>query len=194
LNVLELDRAAETMLKHNFRHVPIVYESEGGRTHVAGVISMRDLFRGLVDAQKKQALLNQYQHKRVLVLAHSRFERELQKKLLEGHVDLICINDDFEAKAPDAAEIFQQVLVSDLFVMDLDHFSGDFWVTILKKVLAEKARPPVFVVFDPVHQDPRSVQALKQLSQGSVLNLFPKPINLLEYLKQMEKGLKGSAK
>jgi CBS domain-containing protein len=189
LNVLEIDRAAETMIKHNFRHVPIVYDSEDGRSHVAGVISMRDLFKGYVAERKQKAILEQFTSKRVLVLAHKRHERELQSKLLESHVNLVFHDQDFETSGLNADLVVPDVLSSDLFVMDLDHFSPDSWVKVLKKTLSEKKRPPVFVVYDPVLQDPRSVLALKQLSQGSVIHVFPKPINLLEYLRQMEKSL-----
>ena len=41
----ELDRAAETMVKHNFRHLLVV---DGGE--LAGVISMRDIVRAWVHA------------------------------------------------------------------------------------------------------------------------------------------------
>jgi len=195
LNVLELDRAAETMIRHNFRHVPIVYDSEDGRQHVAGVISMRDLFKGMVAERKQQKLLEQFTSKRVLVLARERSERELQQKLLEDHVNLV-FHDPMAGAATDgagypldAAKVVPDVLSSDLFVMDLDHLPAEAWVKILKKVLGEKKRPPVFIVYDPVMQDAKSVLALKQLSSGAVVHVFPKPINLLEYLRQMEKAL-----
>jgi CBS domain-containing protein len=189
LNVLEIDRAAETMIKYNFRHVPIVYDSEDGRLHVAGVISMRDLFKGFVAERKQKAILDQFTSRRVLVLARKRPERELQSKLLDSHVNLVFHEQDFENAGLDPSLVVPDVLSSDLFVMDLDHFSADSWVKVLKGILAEKERPPVFIVYDPVMQDPRSVLALKQLSQGSVIHVFPKPINLLEYLRQMEKSL-----
>ena len=198
LNVLELDQAAETMIRHNFRHVPIVYDSEDGRSHVAGVVSMRDLFKGMVAERKQKKLLEQFNAKRVLVLARERSERELQQKLLADHVNLVfhVPAEETAGGVPDAgasldpARVIPDVLSSELFVMDLDHLPSEAWVGILKSVLSEKKRPPVFIVYDPVMQDPRSVLALKQLSQGSVIHVFPKPINLLEYLRQMEKSLK----
>ena len=190
LDLLDMERAAEIMMEHGFRHVPIVYET-GGSSHVAGVISMRDLFKSFVVERKQKKVLEQHQGKRVLVLAHSAFERELQKKLLQDHVDLILIDQDFDQKAPDTRDLISKVMASDLFVLDLDHFRSDFWVGVLKALLAEKMRPPVFVVYDPVHQEAKNIAALRQLSQGSVIQLFPKPINLLEYLKLMERSLKS---
>ncbi|MBU6153257.1 MAG: CBS domain-containing protein [Bdellovibrionales bacterium] len=189
LNVLEIDRASEVMIKHNFRHVPIVYDSEDGRQHVAGVISMRDLFKGFVAERKQKAILDQFSSRRVLVLARERSEKELQRKLLESHVNLVFHEQDFEVSGLDPSLVVPDVLSSDLFVIDLDHFPADGWVKVLKMVLGEKKRPPVFVVYDPLMQDSRNVLALKQLSQGSVIHVFPKPINLLEYLRQMEKSL-----
>jgi CBS domain-containing protein len=192
LNVLEIDRAAEVMLQHGFRHVPIVYDStEDGLRHVAGVVSMRDLFQGLVAEKKEKQVLNQFQGKRVFVLAHSRAERELQRKLLEDHVDLTVSEQDFSAKMIDRKGLVSSALASDAVILDLDHFASDFWVEILRRILSEKKRPAIFLVYDPVMQDPKNVSSLKQLSQGAVLHVFPKPINLLEYLRQLEKCLKS---
>jgi hypothetical protein len=192
LNVLEIDRAADVMLQHGFRHVPIVYESaQGGLRHVAGVVSMRDLFQGLVAERKEVQVLNQFRGKRVFVLAHSQNERELQRKLLEDHVDLVVTDQDFSAKMIDRQALLSSALASEVLVLDLDHFAPDFWVEILRRVLGEKKRPAVFLVYDPVMQNPKNVASLKQLSQGAVLHVFPKPINLLEYLRQLEKSLKG---
>jgi CBS domain-containing protein len=192
LNVLELDRAAEIMLEHGFRHVPIVYDSaQDGLRHVAGVVSMRDLFQSLIAERKERQVLNRFQGKRVYVLAHSQAERELQRKLLEDHVDLVVNNQEFSARMIDRKSLISSALSADVVVMDLDHFSPDFWVEVLRRVLAEKNRPDVFLVYDPVLQDPKNVASLKQLSQGAVLHVFPKPINLLEYLRQLEKSLRN---
>src|ERR1700722_9055348 len=46
VGLTELELAPTLMLKHGFRHLPVVYEDEKGETHVAGVISMRDIFKG----------------------------------------------------------------------------------------------------------------------------------------------------
>lgn len=194
LNVLEIDQAADVMIEHGFRHCPIVYEGADGRTHVAGVVSMRDLFKGLVKSRKHEAVLNQFADKRVLMLGHGKSERELQTKLLESHVHLVLIEEDFEIKSLNLDALIPSVLSSDLFVMDLDGFPAQTWALVLKRLLDEKKRPPVFIVYDPVHQDSRSVLTLKQLSKGAVIHLYPKPINLLEYLRQMERALKVGVK
>src|SRR3954470_21579617 len=47
VGLTDLESAPTVMLKHGFRHLPVVYEDEKGETHVAGMISMRDIFRGL---------------------------------------------------------------------------------------------------------------------------------------------------
>ncbi len=189
LNLMEVDRAPEVMFQHSFRHLPIVYESDGFR-QVAGVISMRDLFKRLVAERKQKTVLERYQGKRVVVLAHSKRERDLQKNLLETHVDFQLIDQDFDSTPIDLEAAIPTILAGDLFLLDLDHFSSETWVKVLKKLLSLKKRPPMFVVYDPVLQDPKNIAALKQLSQGSVLQVFPKPINLLEYLRQIEKQLR----
>ncbi|NDG83687.1 MAG: CBS domain-containing protein [Proteobacteria bacterium] len=190
LDILDMEKAAELMIENNFRHVPIVYETEGMR-HVAGVISMRDLFKTFFSERREKALLEEHRGKRVVVLAHSAVERELQRKLLKDHVDLILIEEDFLHNPPPVKELIAKILASELFVIDLDHFKSDYWVSILKGLLAESHRPPVFLVYDPVHQDTKNIAVFRQLSKGSVIQLFPKPINLMEYLRLMERALRS---
>ena len=139
----------------------------------------------------RKALLEEHRGKRVVVLAHSAVERELQRKLLKDHVDLILIEEDFLHNPPPVKELIAKILASELFVIDLDHFKSDYWVSILKGLLAESHRPPVFLVYDPVHQDTKNIAVFRQLSKGSVIQLFPKPINLMEYLRLMERALRS---
>ncbi len=193
LDLPDLDRAAEIMIEKGFRHVPIVYRLEGA-IRVAGVVSMRDLFKGLVAERRERKVRDQFLGKRVVVLAHEPSGRDLQKRLLKDHVDLIVIERDFDQNPPGVLEVVSEVMASDLLVLDLDQFQVEYWVSILKAVLAQKHRPHVFVVYDPVLQESKSIVALKKLSQGSVVQVFPKPVNLLEYLRLMERSFKPSVK
>jgi hypothetical protein len=193
LSLLEIDRAPEVMVENNIRHLPIVYETEIGHSHVAGVVSMRDAFRSLIAEKREKAVTAQYMNKRTIMLGHGAREREVQKKLLEQYLDLQVISEDF-SQSVDPVKLIPSILTGDLFILDLDHFAASFWPLLLKRILDEKVHPHVFVVYDPVLQEAKSVQALKQLSKGSVIHVFPKPVNLLEYLRQIEKALKGDVK
>jgi CBS domain-containing protein len=191
LDLLDMEKAAGIMIENGIRHVPIVYQAEGMR-HVAGVISMRDLFKTFFNERRKKALLEEHRGKRVVVLAHGSVERELQRRLLKDHVDLILVEGDFGYTPSPVKDLVARILASDLFVFDLDHFKSDHWVAILKALLAEGGRPPIFLVYDPVRQDAKNIAVFRQLSKGAVIQLFPKPINLMEYLRLMERALRST--
>lgn len=193
LPVLEIDRAADLMVEHNIRHVPIVYEEAEGERVVAGVVSMRDLFRAMVLERKQERTIRRFRDQRTLLLAHSERERETQRRLLSDHLDLQMVPGDFSGD-PDPQSLVSPILAGDLFLFDLDHFPSAFWSVLLKKVLEAKPHPEVIVLYDPYSQDPRSVQVLQQLSKGSVLHVFPKPLNLLEYLRRIETCLSEGVK
>jgi CBS domain-containing protein len=190
LPLLEIDRAPEIMVDYNIRHVPIVYDGEDGGRVVAGVISMRDVFRGMIQNRKVEKTVQQFKGKRTLLLAYSDRERETQRRLLSDHLDLQILKEDFE-QSPDLKKILSVFLTGDLLIFDLDRIPPAFWSRILKGVLDEPTHPELIVIYDPFLQDPKSVQVLRQLSRGSVLHVFPKPLNLLEYLRRIEKCLSG---
>jgi CBS domain-containing protein len=190
LTLLEIDRAPEIMVEYNIRHIPIVYDGTDGDRVVAGVVSMRDLFRGMIRERKVDQTVQQFKGKRTLLLAHSERERETQRRLLSDHLDLQVIPDPIE----ELVTLVPAILAGDLFIFDLDRFPSGFWPVLLKKLLDEKHRPEILIIYDPFLQEPKSVQVLRQLSKGSVLHVFPKPLNLLEYLRRIEKCLSESVK
>ena len=151
---------------------------------------MRDLFRGMIRERKVDQTVQQFKGKRTLLLAHSERERETQRRLLSDHLDLQVIPDPIE----ELVTLVPAILAGDLFIFDLDRFPSGFWPVLLKKLLDEKHRPEILIIYDPFLQEPKSVQVLRQLSKGSVLHVFPKPLNLLEYLRRIEKCLSESVK
>jgi len=55
LSIYELSKAAEMMIRCRIRHLPVIYEDESQKQHLAGVISMRDLFEDLVRDETKSS-------------------------------------------------------------------------------------------------------------------------------------------
>ena len=190
LTLLEIDRAPEIMVEYNIRHIPIVYDGTDGSRVVAGVVSMRDLFQGMIRDRKVEKTVTQFKGKRTLLLAHSERERETQRRLLSDHLDLQVIPEPID----ELVTLVPAILAGDLFIFDLDRFPSGFWPVLLKKLLDEKHRPEILIIYDPFLQEAKSVQVLRQLSKGSVLHVFPKPLNLLEYLRRIEKCLSESVK
>jgi len=192
LSILELDQANEVMLKNNIRHLPIVYHDDDGEEHLAGMISMRDAFRALVD--ENNILLKKLgaftSSKNVLVLAKNPLDQQLQKKVLSGHVDFKLLEEDFDQELK-IEKLLEPVLASDVFIFDLDHLSVSFWPIFLKKILDSADHPDVFLVFNPVLHEKKNIDAIMTIAAGKAVHAFPKPVSLLQYLTQIEKSMKA---
>ena len=189
LSLLELDQANEVMLKNNIRHLPIVYNDEDGEEHLAGMISMRDAFRALVD--ENSVLLKKlgaHTAKNVLVLAKTPQDQLLQKNILSNHVRFQLMQGDFEQELK-IEPLIEPILAADIFIFDLDHFSVNFWPILLKTILDQTDHPGVFLVFNPTLHEKKNIDAIMAIAAGKAVHAFPKPIALLHYLTQIEKSL-----
>lgn len=191
LSILKLDEANDLMLKNNIRHLPIVYNDEKGESHLAGVISMRDAFRNLVEeknTEKKKQKLAELASKSISILAKNIRERRLQKNILSSYPNLNIINENFD-KEPDLKELLPKILKSKALVFDIDDFDKKYWSFILKLILDLPEHPDVFVVFSPYLHEKLSIDTLKTISAAKAVYAFSKPLNLIQYQLQMEKSL-----
>ncbi len=190
LSLLDLDQANDVMLKNNIRHLPIIYNDENGDQQLAGIITMRDAFRALVEEKeswlKQQA--NVAQHKRVSLLAKASKDQDLQNKILSNRADLQIIEDDFSQELL-TGKLLPQVLASDIFIFDIDHLSIQFWPIFLRKILDESKHPDVFLVYHPSLHEKKNIEAIKMIAAGKAVHAFSKPLNLLQYLFEIETSL-----
>jgi CBS domain-containing protein len=179
VGLTELENAPVLMLKHGFRHLPVVYEDEKGETHVAGVISMRDIFRGM--------------------FAKEMLELELPKKKLKVGV-LACKDDRFRAlcnvfETQERAtvsrlvtqDIEDQVRRTDFVFVDIDGFAPKEWAVALQALNKLPGKLRAFVLFSPAMHDPKTIDRLKSLSRTDRFAPFAKPVNVLEMLGQLNR-------
>jgi hypothetical protein len=152
----------------------VVYEDEKGETHVAGVISMRDIFKSQF-AKEMLELAMPKKKLRVGVLAakDERFRAlcnvfETQDR---AKVDRLKLG-DLEAHAKRA----------DFLFVDIDGFTPREWATGLQELNAIKTRVRVFVLFSPALHDPRVLTRLTSLAKTDRFAPFAKPVNVLEIL------------
>lgn len=181
----EMEKANELMIKNHIRHIPVVYEDDDGATRLAGMISMRDSFKSLVEANK--TILEKFSHldikKSVTVLAKTPQSRKLQSSILANRANI-----RFLPETSDQDEITKEAQLSEAFIFDIDQYSPAEWTSILKKVL-EKGHPDVYLVLDQMLHDQKSIAALKTMQSGGILTVFHKPINIIQYLTKIEESL-----
>jgi CBS domain-containing protein len=191
LSILNLEQANDIMLKNNIRHLPIIYHDENEETHLAGLISMRDAFRNLVELNKlekqaaKQSALSK---KMIMIIAKNIRERNLQRNILSSYPNLKVINEDFD-REPDLKELLKEITKAKVLVLDIDDFDKKYWSFLLKLILEQAERPSVFVVFNPYLHEKNSINTLKTIASEKTFHAFSKPLSLIEYLTQVEKSL-----
>lgn len=179
VGLTELELAPTLMLKHGFRHLPAVYEDEKGETHVAGVISMRDIFR--------------------LQFTKEMLELNLPRKMLRIGV-LAAKDERFRAlcnvfETQDRAKVDRlvmknldvQVKRQDFIFVDIDGFAPRDWASCLQDLNRMKARVRAFVLFSPAAHDPRNLERLTALARTDRFAPFAKPVNVLEILGQLNR-------
>jgi CBS domain-containing protein len=177
VGITELEDAPAIMLQNGFRHLPVVYEDEEGETHVAGVISMRDVFRYLVEKDKAELKLPR---------------RKLRVGLLAGKDERFeAFRNVFETKNRGTVERLTSEGLADrarrveFIVVDLDGLPPKDWALALKAVEETKSR--AFVLFSPAEHSPDTVKTLQKLAKTERYAPFAKPVNVLELLAQLNR-------
>jgi len=187
ISLLELDRAAEIMLENHFRHLPIVYE-EGGMTHIAGVISMRDLFSDLVKKTTGKPAAHPTStsaHKKTKIALLARDDsafKAAESVFSQGHE--VNIKRLTLEEASDPAMDFKAYR---LLGVDVDRFGPDIWAECLRVLNKNDSVVHVLIVYNPVLHSPKSVEYLRILSGSEKFTTYAKPFNVLEVMKTVGK-------
>jgi signal-transduction protein with cAMP-binding, CBS, and nucleotidyltransferase domain len=183
----DLDQANDLMIRHHIRHLPVVYHDDDGVSRLAGIVSMRDAFKKLVLENKQiRQQLNEIENKpSITVLAKTATARKLQTSLLASRANL-----QFLPETSNGKEIIQHLQHSQAFVFDIDAFDPPNWTSILRAVLESESKPDLFLVMDPKQHEGKVIETLKTMQSGNVLNVFFKPINLIQYLGKIEGSFK----
>lgn len=196
----EIPEAGRIMLKHRFRHLPVVAEVNGAKKLV-GVISMRDLFRSMMEEHARdllRAVLPKFPDNKLGiptelgVLSKNAAINKFIKDTFSGtpHVVVRRISPRYLQN--------QATLISGLYrlkslVFDIDNTRVDHWGPILRQVNSDTAVPHVIILFDPSLHDSRERQLLEKLSGSKKFTVMQKPIDLGVLFKKMGELLNGDA-
>ncbi len=190
LPILELDRAADVMVEHKIRHLPVVYEAENKAIRVAGVISMRDLFEGFV---RKQATSRAADKMRNLFAATLRVglisREESSRKIFQA---IFARSKSAELKTMNIEDILVGTITTNVLsqfsavIIDIDHLAASAWATLLAQLNAQPDAPHAVVVYDASLHEPANVAKLETLSASDKYSAFPKPFNILQILQHIQ--------
>jgi CBS domain-containing protein len=160
ISVYEMAKAPEMMKRCWIRHLPVIYEDSGGKQHIAGMISMRDLFSEMLEEKSAEP-------KSVKIAISSRDEtsRGILKTLFsqggKAWVEEIAfgpgILKEIAKLKPTAA------------VLDLDFVAPGEWASLLQSLNREEHGPQVIALFTPGFHEAKNVAVLSQLEKSRLL-------------------------
>jgi len=189
--------AAELMLTHKIRQLPVVHDAPRTREHLIGVISMRDvLARQLHLAQNvsgdlsgaRTKRLNKRRKSKITFFCDGTSPRKVQFAALK------TMGRDFKAlwepRALTPASVqADEHETSDLIIGDLDGVSPKVWAPFLKKMHESETAPPMILLLtESLHPRP-TVQALQNYAKAGHWPVFAKPVAVYDFLDQIKKLL-----
>ncbi len=187
LDVSQLSQAADFMLKNNFRHVPVTLtDSTQSRQILAGIISMRDLFKIYAQEQSGQASWLTRSSVGKFGSKNSTRNVSIFSKDSNFSAFLKKMFQDFalgQAKWFDFSNL--ATVRADVLILDLDGLEIPVWTQYLKKLNQDIAIKNVLVVFDPTLQSAEVSGILEKIGQSEKFSIFRKPIDILSFFERV---------
>ncbi|HRK02474.1 MAG TPA: CBS domain-containing protein [Oligoflexia bacterium] len=193
VHISEVDQAAEVMVKNNIRHLPVVFTDDRGVQHLAGVLSMRDLFRRFVRGHTPtQELARGIESKstankkttRIAVISNDRSAQAAIDGIVHQSKRYALQSIDLDAllSAVDGGREFPAL---DILIFDIDFAQTERWGFLLKSILKIEDGPKVLLIFDPLLHSNAEISAIKTLTAFENFRAMPKPLNLLDFFKRL---------
>ncbi|MGE0614190.1 MAG: CBS domain-containing protein [Bacteriovoracia bacterium] len=196
LKVSEIHKAAQLMLKHGFRHVPIVDDDPEQLKQLVGVVSMRDLFQGLLtEAQFQDSSFAIRKARKLSTL-------ETSLAILSGDVSFVSLIKHglksfsridivpFAPKElPDRLGRQDRLFQFSGIVLDIDHYEKSQWQKFLQAMNAAPKAPFVMVVFESARHDELTHRLLEKLAHGQHFAIFEKPVSAFAMLSRLASAL-----
>jgi CBS domain-containing protein len=179
ISVYEVAKAAEMMIRCHIRHLPVVYEDDDKKQHLAGMISMRDIFSEMVEKFGKA--YTSALGVKIAVASRDEVSRKVLTTLFsqgdQAWVEEVPINSGL------LKQLFK--LKVQALVLDLDFVAAGEWAALLHEINHESVAPATVVLFTPGFHDPKNVEILHKLGKSGRITAFAKPINVLEVLQSI---------
>jgi CBS domain-containing protein len=180
----KLKDAAQIMIKNGFRHVVFTINSKNNDEHVAGIISMRDLFKEFIYGNSSKLIPYGDITEEVALISASddskRIFRSIFSKLTQSKLTLI---DSQSIKLEEKLKKNQHLF------FDLDRESGDRWSQLLKTLLHLKNRPKkITLLYNPLAFDQKTLRTIEKVSDSAQISLIEKPLDVGLLLASLKKN------
>jgi CBS domain-containing protein len=191
INLLDLGSAGEVMLKNGIRHLPVVYLDHKKVEHVAGVISMRDLFKHFVEESKdpieakNKKTRSKHRNFNIGVITKDEITFEFIEAILKQNEKTAASKVDFKA-LEDYLEEIRDLPPMDMLVLDLDWVPSNKWGRYVKALIGKTAAPYLAVVYEPTLHETENLNYLKQFEKSPRFAAFVKPIQVVDLLQQLK--------
>jgi hypothetical protein len=187
----QLSQAGEIMLKHGFRHLPLVVEDEKVKYRLVGVISMRDLFQSYVRNETKSASsapkeTGRAPSKKKSTLGAVSTDPYFLQFLTESLAEPLSS----EIKHVSFKDVHENLSKLRAVVLDLDHLKMTDWISLLKTINRKGRAPLTVVAFNPALFDAATVRTLEKLGHAPNIAVFAKPLAVSALLEKLAKARK----
>jgi CBS domain-containing protein len=178
LDISELNRASELMVKYQIRHLPITItipiKGEKRKTLV-GVISMRDLHKVL--ASQQQNAMNP------LAPLSSTSKIKPKINLITGDTVLVSFFQQtlafFMSAEVKTFNIYDEFIEpAHVLIVDLDRIPVSTWLRFLKARNSDPMIKLIVVIFNPELQNKEIIKVLEQVGNSEKFLLLKKPIDV----------------
>jgi CBS domain-containing protein len=180
ISVYDIANAPFMMNKCAIRHLPVVYEDSERKQHIAGMISMRDLFSEMLTVKKPDDL----PAVKIALSSRDEVSRKILKTIFsqggKAWIEEIAFGPEILKAVADRKPT--------TLVLDLDFVAPAEWASLLQALNRDTQGPQVIVLFTPGFHEPKNVAVLTQLEKGGRITAFVKPINVLEVLQKAQLG------
>jgi hypothetical protein len=178
ISVYEMSKAPAMMKNCWIRHLPVIYEDSVGKQHIAGMISMRDLFSEMLE--KKEGVFDETNGVKIAICSRDEVSRGILKTLFAQGGKAWIEEIPFGPKTLGEIAKIKPTAV----VLDLDFVAPAEWASLLQSLNRGDRGPQVIVLFTPGFHEPKNVAILSKLEKGGRITAFAKPINVLEVLQK----------
>jgi signal-transduction protein with cAMP-binding, CBS, and nucleotidyltransferase domain len=188
LDVSDLNRSAELMLRLNIRHLPITYTPESDEKKIImGVVSMRDLFRMVAISEEGRNQLfprQSTQNSQLPLLKLALISSDPHFTSLVQEIVPPVIHTEIKCHSSLENEVVESC---HLLFLDIDSLNVHQWPNFLKVRNQDPLVELIVVAFDPSHQSEEVTQILEKLGASQKFWIFKKPVNLSHLLGNLLK-------
>ena len=178
LDLSELHYASKFMLEKKIRHLPITtLDSSRQKQRIAGMISMRDLFKIMVKNLAKPGNdLSPFSARTHEIKKTGYFSKD---EFFPAFLNRI-IGDFFPRELKEIDLIHENTVDCTSVIIDIDYLDAALWTKIL---IAKNHDPNIesaIILFNPMLHSSEALTALEKLGNSKKFSVLKKPINILK--------------